>query len=469
MEMKEKVLQSGHFLFDNKPMIVKEWTKDLELSKADVKSVPAWIRMHNLPIKFWGKGLPKIANLFGEYVKSDQATEERTRFGFARVMVELVVDQHLLNFVSFKDKKGSVVKVEVEYEWRYVTCSKCHGMGHEGAQYKRGDQKKKGRVVTKKVWRPIAKKAYEELVVVPAPDEVVQVAHSPGRASLRSSNLLKSPVKQLSILNRRGDETGGYSNEEFGANPYKEVQGPWAIAGDFNCVLAASKRFEGATSAAEKEPFRRCIEDCEVVDIAAIGSLYTWNNKQRPEERIYSRIDRFLVNKDWCDHFPDKYAHFLPEGLFDHSSCLVRSANSVQGKRNFKYLNMWGSSKEFLPTVRQSWDRSIEGTLVYKLATNLKKLKASLLQLNREAFSDIDMTTGILQKEVQELQKQLEITLLISSCCRRNMRPLRNLKSRVWLGTVFSIKRQRVFGLRRVTQTVLTFTILSSRGEIRIE
>ncbi|XP_074271085.1 uncharacterized protein LOC141595007 [Silene latifolia] len=182
-----------------------------------------------------------------------------------------------------------------------------------------------------------------------------------------------------------------------------QVQGSWAIAGDFNCILAASERYGGAASIAEMEPFKRCVEDCEVVDIAATGSLYTWNNKQRPEERIYSRIDRFMVNKDWCDLYPDKYAHFLPEGIFDHSPCLIRSSNSVKGKSSFKYLNMWGSSKEFINTVKNSWDRCIEGTPLYKLTTNLKRLKAGLYQLNRDAFSDIEKATAKLQQEVEGL------------------------------------------------------------------
>ncbi|XP_074270204.1 uncharacterized protein LOC141593149 [Silene latifolia] len=239
------------------------------------------------------------------------------------------------------------------------------------------------------------------------------------------------------------EEPGGYSKVDFGAQSYKEVasspppmksgveslldkgicyltmvyafngiqeraplwnhlrkiagqtQGPWAIEGDFNCILAASERYGGASTMAEMEPFRRCVEDCEVVDIA------------RPEERIYSRIDRFLVNKEWCDLYPDKYAHFLPEGLFDHSPCLIRSSTNVRGKISFKYLNMWGSSKEFINTVRKNWDRGIEGTPLYKLTTNLKGLKAGLYQLNRDAFSDIEKATTKLQQEVEDLQAQL--------------------------------------------------------------
>ncbi|XP_074270202.1 uncharacterized protein LOC141593148 [Silene latifolia] len=120
------------------------------------------------------------------------------------------------------------------------------------------------------------------------------------------------------------------------------VSGPWAIAGDFNCVLSAVERVGGNTPSGEIEPFRQCVADCGVIDIAATGSLFTWNNKQKPEERIYSRIDRFLINKDWCDHMPDLYAHFLPEGLMDHTPCIVSSSKNSQRKRCFKYYNMWG-------------------------------------------------------------------------------------------------------------------------------
>ncbi|XP_074318079.1 uncharacterized protein LOC141654864 [Silene latifolia] len=131
MEMKEKVLASGHYLFDNKPMIVKSWEWDLEMNKEGVKCVPAWIRLHKLPLKFWGKGLPKIVGIVGKYVKSDTATEERTRLGFARVMVELVVDQDLPAEIAFKDEQGIVDHIEIEYEWKPIKCKKCQGMEHE--------------------------------------------------------------------------------------------------------------------------------------------------------------------------------------------------------------------------------------------------------------------------------------------------------------------------------------------------
>ncbi|KAL9224729.1 hypothetical protein vseg_000738 [Gypsophila vaccaria] len=102
------------------------------------------------------------------------------------------------------------------------------------------------------------------------------------------------------------------------------TSGPYAIAGDFNCVLSVTERVGGNVSSSEIEPFRACVEDCGVVDITSVGSRFTWNNKQCPEKRIYSNIDRFLVNKDESDHFPNSYAQFLPEGIYDHTPCIVR-------------------------------------------------------------------------------------------------------------------------------------------------
>ncbi|XP_074283992.1 uncharacterized protein LOC141608550 [Silene latifolia] len=131
LEMKEKVLKSGHYLFDNKPLIVKGWTCEADMTKDTVTTVPVWIKLHKLPLKFWGKGLPKIANLIGNFIKGDLATEEKTRLNFARVMIELKVNQQLPGMVKFKDELGQMIKIDVEYEWKPITCAHCKGVGHE--------------------------------------------------------------------------------------------------------------------------------------------------------------------------------------------------------------------------------------------------------------------------------------------------------------------------------------------------
>ncbi|XP_074314947.1 uncharacterized protein LOC141651123 [Silene latifolia] len=128
------------------------------------------------------------------------------------------------------------------------------------------------------------------------------------------------------------------------------INGPWAICGDFNIVLAPAERLGGNSTMEEMDDFKYCVDECEVTDCPASGSLYTWSNKQELETRVYSRLDRVLVNHEWLAENSNIYAHFYCEGTFDHTPCVIQCVN-VEGKkrRNFKYFNMWSSSINFKP------------------------------------------------------------------------------------------------------------------------
>ncbi|KAK9669939.1 hypothetical protein RND81_13G165500 [Saponaria officinalis] len=73
----------------------------------------------------------------------------------------------------------------------------------------------------------------------------------------------------------------------------------WAICGDFNCVLSHLERLGGKVIVNEIVPFQNCLAACGLYDVKASGSLFTWKNKQKLETRVYSRLDRFLINDDW--------------------------------------------------------------------------------------------------------------------------------------------------------------------------
>ncbi|XP_074266678.1 uncharacterized protein LOC141589957 [Silene latifolia] len=88
-EQRDALLNSGYYLFENKPIIVKPWNSEAGLVKGDVDIVPVWIRMTGIPLKFWGDCLSSIAGLVGKFVKKDELTTEKIRLSYARVLVEL--------------------------------------------------------------------------------------------------------------------------------------------------------------------------------------------------------------------------------------------------------------------------------------------------------------------------------------------------------------------------------------------
>ncbi|XP_074301391.1 uncharacterized protein LOC141632776 [Silene latifolia] len=130
------------------------------------------------------------------------------------------------------------------------------------------------------------------------------------------------------------------------------IHSPWLICGDFNTVLAPSERLGGSTTKEEMEDFQNCLDVCHMVDIPATGSLFTWNNKQEAATRIFSRLDRALVNHEWIDQKKEFYAHFHLEGCFDHTRCIIQRLSDMgQRKGSFKYFNMWSTTEHFLPCV----------------------------------------------------------------------------------------------------------------------
>ncbi|KAL9227817.1 hypothetical protein vseg_003465 [Gypsophila vaccaria] len=207
IEMKQKVLNSGYYLFDNKPLIVKDWNENMELNRAEVKTVPVWVQLRDLPLKFWGKSLPKIAGIIGNFIKGDKATQEKTRLEFARVMVEMHVEHPCPERIVFKDELRMLQQIEVIYEWKPVSCQECKGMGHRGSECRKAKHNKPVHTKPKQEWRPVTK-----------PTET--------RASVETTrNDPSTPLRKTSeqAPTQNGDEQGGYSNGRFGALSYREI------------------------------------------------------------------------------------------------------------------------------------------------------------------------------------------------------------------------------------------------------
>ncbi|XP_074311053.1 uncharacterized protein LOC141646940 [Silene latifolia] len=137
---------------------------------------------------------------------------------------------------------------------------------------------------------------------------------------------------------------------------------PWAIGGDFNNVLTYQERIGGEVTPADIQPF----QDFNLSRTALISGVDT---------RKYSRLDRLLVN-GWLQRFPEAFANFLPEGIFDHCPCVI------------------------------------DGTPMFKLIANMKKLKRPLKEINKENFHDIEHTTSLTLMALTQLQERLRVTPL---------------------------------------------------------
>ncbi|XP_074298892.1 uncharacterized protein LOC141629862 [Silene latifolia] len=164
----------------------------------------------------------------------------------------------------------------------------------------------------------------------------------------------------------------------------------------------------GQSTKEEIADFQDCVDCCNLVDIAATGSYFTWNNKQEAAIRVYSRLDRALVNHEWVNDRADYYAHFHVEGYFDHTPCIIqRQSSTCQRKSSFKYFNMWSGVALFIPTVQKIWEHCIYGTPMFQIVQKLRMLKNPLKALNRDLFGDVENNCMRALKYLEYIQTQL--------------------------------------------------------------
>ncbi|XP_019232983.1 PREDICTED: uncharacterized protein LOC109213625 [Nicotiana attenuata] len=129
---RNKVIEEGVQMFDKKPVIIRAWTPDMEFTKTQMEKIPVWVRLPGPEIKYWGKiALTKIARMIGKPLKADNATTHRERLTYARVLVEVELNNKYQNSVMFENEHGRIIEQEVVYEWKPVLCEKCDNYGHE--------------------------------------------------------------------------------------------------------------------------------------------------------------------------------------------------------------------------------------------------------------------------------------------------------------------------------------------------
>ncbi|XP_021847985.2 uncharacterized protein [Spinacia oleracea] len=158
-------------------------------------------------VKYWGeKSLFKIAGQVGKAIRVDQATKNRDKLMFAKVLVEENIGQLCPKQIQFVNEKGHVIDQPVEYDWLPVLCSHCRGFGHESTHCS-----KTMKPPQKKVWVP---KPVQQEKVAKAPlhthdDEITmaqgECTHGVGAADgfVQATSFSRQQCQQLKPVNTR--------------------------------------------------------------------------------------------------------------------------------------------------------------------------------------------------------------------------------------------------------------------------
>lgn len=187
------------------------------------------------------------------------------------------------------------------------------------------------------------------------------------------------------------------------SNALSGVSAQWSVlccyGGDFNIIRYPHEKKRGRYISSSMARFSEFINDHELVDLLLIGRGFTWSNNQ--ERVAMSRIDRFLLSKEWEDHFPRVIQSAMPRGMSDH--CPIKlSSNMVDWGLKPRFWNCWLTHKEFLPMVKNWWLQSetqrYAGFIIFKI---LQELKGRIKVWVNEVFGISNTIRDLLAQEVE--------------------------------------------------------------------
>lgn len=127
------------------PIILNKWSPTARLTKDNHKSIPVWVKMHDVPMAaFTADGLSIIATKIGnplmlDSYSSTMCNDSWGRSSYARAMIEVHAESELkesvIVAVSNLEGEGYTCEtVTIEYEWKPPQCSTCQVLGHSNDQ-----------------------------------------------------------------------------------------------------------------------------------------------------------------------------------------------------------------------------------------------------------------------------------------------------------------------------------------------
>ncbi|XP_058753527.1 uncharacterized protein LOC131626708 [Vicia villosa] len=147
-------MEQGPYFIYVKPLFMKYWSIDFELTTDLLRVLPLWITLSNLPLHLWGsKSISKITSAVGRPITTDECTTRKLRISYARVLVEVDITKPVKESVTIQGHNGKEWEQKIEYEWRSKYCQTCLKIGHDCSIKKGIGQQKQ----VQKFWKPATK------------------------------------------------------------------------------------------------------------------------------------------------------------------------------------------------------------------------------------------------------------------------------------------------------------------------
>ena len=98
---------------------------------------------------------------------------------------------------------------------------------------------------------------------------------------------------------------------------------PVVCLGDLNEIMHDVDTTSRKVNKYRMRAFNAYVKQCGLFDLGFSGPAYTWTNKRFSSNPLFERLDRGLVNAEWCDVYPNTNVFNLPIMFGDHAPILI--------------------------------------------------------------------------------------------------------------------------------------------------
>ncbi|XP_039032991.1 uncharacterized protein LOC120168280 [Hibiscus syriacus] len=133
------VLVNGPWHVQNKTLILRKWEPSFKSFSFNLTKILVWVHLFNVPLELFSRvGLSYIASAIGIPLSMDNIIALKSRLEFAKVYVEIGVNDTIPKFIDVAIKDGQKTSIYVEVPWLPPSCKKCKVFGHneKGYQHK---------------------------------------------------------------------------------------------------------------------------------------------------------------------------------------------------------------------------------------------------------------------------------------------------------------------------------------------
>ncbi|XP_076916063.1 uncharacterized protein LOC143575636 [Bidens hawaiensis] len=131
-----------------------------------------------------------------------------------------------------------------------------------------------------------------------------------------------------------------------------DYPGWWVFLGDFNETRVKEDRLPASGCESDMAAFNTFIASTGLFEFNMGGRRFTWMSD---DGNHLSKIDRFLVCKDFLGKWPSGTVTALPRNLSDHCPLVFSARDLRYGPVPFKFFNSWLSCEGLSNVVKDSW------------------------------------------------------------------------------------------------------------------